>query len=181
MQNNFLCLNFIVHLILPDIQAGGNLQLIDFGLSRFFKDELGNHEVLRVTPNFFSGTPIYASMWSHQGMSGSRRSDLECLGFTMLHLCLRGGLPWANLVHSSNKKLLTIREEIFDCKKLHSIALLCRDLPLPVARAFCNYFQIVRALGHEDRPDCAPLSFNQTLYVKHINHNCPDVSLIDWY
>jgi hypothetical protein len=91
-------------------------------------------------------------------MSSSRRSDLECLGYTMLHLCLKGGLPWAYLPHTSHKKLLKIREEIYDCKKLHSIALLCRDLPLPVARAFCNYFQMVRALGHEERPDCAHLS-----------------------
>lgn len=143
-------------LTLSDIQARGDLLMIDFGLSRYFKDSLGNHEVLRVTPNLFSGTPIYASMWSHQGMSASRRSDLECLGFTMLHLSLKGGLPWANLPHAS-KKLLKIREEIFECKKIHPIASLCRNLPLPVARAFCDYFQIVRALGHEERPDCAPL------------------------
>jgi serine/threonine protein kinase len=137
-------------------QALGHLQLIDFGLSIYFKDDLGNHEALRITPNLFSGTPIYASIWSHEGLSSSRRSDLECLGYTMLHLCLKDGLPWANLPHTG-QKMIKIREQIHGYKKLNSITSLCRQLPLPVARAFCDYFQSVRALGHEDRPDCEPV------------------------
>jgi serine/threonine protein kinase len=148
------------------IQAGGHLLLIDFGLSIYFKDAWGEHAALNVTPNLFSGTPIYASLWSHQGMSSSRRNDLESLGYTILHLCLDGGLPWANLPHAS-KKLLKIRAEIHECKKVNSIASMCSKLPLPVARAICVYFNSVRALGFDERPDCALLQF-PTLINKHL-------------
>jgi serine/threonine protein kinase len=150
-------------LTLGDIQAAGHLLLIDFGLAKQFRDALGNHHALTVTPNLFSGTPIYASMWTHDGMSSSRRSDLESLGYTMLQLCLESGLPWANLPDASRKKLKTIRAEIYECKKKNSIASMCRTLPLPVARAFCDYFQSVRSLGHAERPDCKPLPWNKNL------------------
>jgi casein kinase I family protein HRR25 len=142
---------------LCDIQADGRLLLIDFGLAKYYKDDLGNHDALTVTPNLFSGTPIYASMWTHDGMSSSRRSDLESLGYTMLQLCLESGLPWANLPDASRKKLKVIRAEIHDCKKKNSISSMCKSLPLPVAKAFCKYFHIVRSLGHAERPDCKPL------------------------
>jgi serine/threonine protein kinase len=156
---------------LGDIQAADRLLLIDFGLAKQYRDALGNHDALTVTPNLFSGTPIYASMWSHDGMSSSRRSDLESLGYTMLQLCLENGLPWANLPNDSRKKLKTIRAEIYDCKKRHSIASMCRSLPLPVARAFCNYFKSVRSLGHAERPDCKPLPWNENLPVI-LHHTC---------
>jgi len=90
-------------------------------------------------------------------MSSSRRSDLESLGYTILHLCLNSGLPWANLPHS-RKSLLKIREEIHELKKMHSVAHMCSKLPLPVAQAFCSYFKNVRALGHAERPDCEDLT-----------------------
>ena len=144
-----------------DIQASGHLLLIDFGLSIYFKDAWGEHEAIKVTPNMFSGTPIYASLWSHAGMSSSRRNDLESLGYTIMHLCLNDGLPWANLSHTS-KKILKIRAEIHECKLRNSIGSMCSKLPLPVARAICNYFNSVRALGFDERPDCAPLHFSNT-------------------
>jgi serine/threonine protein kinase len=152
------------------MQVTGRLLLIDFGLAIRFKDALGNHEALTVTPNMFSGTPIYASIWTHDGLSSSRRSDLESLGYTILQLCLESGLPWANLPGDSKKKMKTIRAEIHDSKKLHSMVSLCRPLPLPVAKAFCNYFQSVRLLGHEEKPDCEPLRMYHQNSPNRVHH-----------
>jgi hypothetical protein len=102
------------------------------------------------------------------------------LGYTILHLCLDNGLPWANLPHSS-KSLLKIREEIHELKKIHSVASMCGELPLPVAQAFCSYFKNVRALGHAERPDCEHPSSDFSFRVSPAYLICSDATLSEWY
>jgi serine/threonine protein kinase len=63
--------------------------LADFGLSKkndaIYKENAG-----------FTGTPKYASMNTHLGISQSRRDDMESIGYVLI-LFRSGCLPWQNL------------------------------------------------------------------------------------
>ena len=75
--------------------GGKNLKdiyLIDFGLSLSYLDQAGEH-VPMLTNKGFVGTPRYASKNSHNGVSQSRRDDLESLGFVLMYFN-RGSLQW---------------------------------------------------------------------------------------
>ena len=62
--------------------------LADFGLSKkndaIYKENAG-----------FTGTPKYASMNTHLGISQSRRDDMESIGYVLV-LFQTGRLPWLN-------------------------------------------------------------------------------------
>ena len=59
--------------------------LIDFGISAEWKDKEGNH-IQRKENVQMKGTPIYASLNVHKGITYSRRDDMESLGYCILDL-----------------------------------------------------------------------------------------------
>lgn len=69
----------------------GPLVLIDFELMKRFQFVDGH--VDRKTGLRPVGTPRYMDVWTHAGVSQSRRSDAMALLFSLLHLGL-GSLPW---------------------------------------------------------------------------------------
>jgi hypothetical protein len=76
----------------------------------------------------------------------SRRSDdVESLGYIMIYFC-RGSVPWQGLKASTEDE----RNGLVKEKKMNTpIMDLCRGLP----DAFTNYFQSVRTLKFDDRPN----------------------------
>lgn len=69
--------------------------LIDFGLSTKYLSSNGSHREMTTGRNFV-GTTRYASLRTHQGISQSRRDDMEQLAYIFVYL-LRGRLPWSGL------------------------------------------------------------------------------------
>jgi len=71
--------------------------LVDFGLVFRFKRD-GKHHNYDVKPERrHNGTIEYTSKDAHIGAQVTRRSDLEILGYCVIHwLC--GTLPWINLI-----------------------------------------------------------------------------------
>lgn len=62
----------------------GRVVLTDFGLVKpWFKD--GRHVPFEKNQPL-EGTLTFASMWTHEGVSQSRRDDLEMLGYSILQL-----------------------------------------------------------------------------------------------
>ena len=69
------------------------VKLIDFGISAEWKDKEGNH-VQRKENVQMKGTPIYASLNVHNGITYSRRDDMESLGYCILDLEMNAKLYW---------------------------------------------------------------------------------------
>lgn len=69
--------------------------LIDFGLARRYLDRKNKH-FGQDSGRKLTGTARYASLNVHQGLTPSRRDDLESTGYVMLYL-LNGKLPWQSI------------------------------------------------------------------------------------
>jgi serine/threonine protein kinase len=98
MQNN----NFIHRDMKPDNFLMGLKQkaavcyVIDFGLSKRFKDpKTGTHIPYRDGKSL-TGTARYASVNTHIGIEQSRRDDLESIGYILMYF-LKGTLPWMGM------------------------------------------------------------------------------------
>ncbi|CAD8174043.1 unnamed protein product [Paramecium octaurelia] len=71
------------------------LHLIDFGISKVYRDENGKHISFKDQKSFL-GTTRYASIQAHLGHELGRKDDLESLMYILLYF-LRGQLPWQNM------------------------------------------------------------------------------------
>ena len=69
-----------------------SVYLIDYGISKQFKDSNNNHIPFRYNKPFI-GTARYASIASHKGYEIGRKDDLESLGYLFVYL-LKANLPW---------------------------------------------------------------------------------------
>jgi serine/threonine protein kinase len=79
-------------LLKSNAQQISELYLIDFGLAHSFLDEKSRHRAIK-TNEPIVGTTRYMSVNVHQGLTASRRDDLESLGYILLFL-YQGKLSW---------------------------------------------------------------------------------------
>ena len=61
------------------------LYLVDYGISKYFRDVDGQH-IPFTTGKPFLGTTRYASVAAHVGEETSRKDDLESLGYVLVYL-----------------------------------------------------------------------------------------------
>jgi vaccinia related kinase len=76
--------------------------LVDFGLAFRFKRDGKHHEYEIKPERRHNGTIEYTSIDAHNGAQITRRSDLEILGYCIIHW-LSGTLPWINLINNPEK------------------------------------------------------------------------------
>jgi serine/threonine protein kinase len=133
-------------------RRGNQVNLIDFGLSKKYRDPRNQRHIPYRDGKSLTGTARYASINTHLGVGikylnieQSRRDDLEALGYVLVYFC-RGQLPWQGL-KGVTKKLKY--DAIMEKKITTSIQDLCYGLP----REFQFYFDYVRKLRFEDTPD----------------------------
>ena len=123
-----------------------NVYIIDYGLSKRFRDpKTGAHIPFR-DDRSLTGTARYASLNTHLGCEQSRRDDLEAIGFVLMYF-LRGSLPWQGL-KSNNPKV-----DIGRVKQNTSIESLCENFP----PQFTTYLKYCRNLAFEETPNYAYL------------------------
>lgn len=119
------------------------VHLLDLGLSKFYKDDSGNH-LVKKNRRGITGTLRYASLNCHRGHELSRRDDLESLGYTLIYFA-RGNLPWQNIKTVTNaEKYIKVK----NMKEETSLADLCIGLP----QVFFTFFDYVRNLNFEEMP-----------------------------
>jgi serine/threonine protein kinase len=87
------------------------LHIVDFGLAKYYVDSNKKH-IERRTGRKMTGTSRYVSVNIHNGITPSRRDDVESVGYIMLYL-LDGVLPWQNILCSDSER----NEIITDYKK----------------------------------------------------------------
>ena len=121
------------------------IKVIDFGLAKLYRDTRTHRHIPYRENKNLTGTARYASVNTHMGVEQARRDDLESLGYVLMYF-LRGSLPWQGLkAETKNQKYERILE-----RKLHtSIENLCKGFPAE----FRSYFEHVRSLRFDDRPD----------------------------
>eukprot|EP00771_Trimastix_marina_P000014 gnl/Trimastix_PCT/1009.p1 GENE.gnl/Trimastix_PCT/1009~~gnl/Trimastix_PCT/1009.p1 ORF type:complete len:323 (+),score=60.19 gnl/Trimastix_PCT/1009:57-1025(+) len=124
------------------------LNLIDFGLAvPYLTDFETKEHVPMVTSKRPSliGTPRFASVNGHLGVTLSRRDDMESLGYMLVYFS-KGKLPWWE---SSQGDIHQQHEKIKRRKQTTLLQDLCEGLP----EEFEAYFRHVKELKFMDQPD----------------------------
>jgi len=148
--------NFIHRDIKPDnflIGLGkrklNQVYIIDFGLSKKYRDPRTHQHIPYVEHKSLTGTARYASINTHLGIEQSRRDDLESLGFVIMYFN-RGKLPWQGLKANTKKEKYN---KIAEKKMSTPVEILCKHFPAE----FATYLNYCRAIRFDDKPDYAYL------------------------
>ncbi|KAH9012867.1 kinase-like protein [Lactarius pseudohatsudake] len=139
--------------------------LIDFGLSKEYRDPYTNKHIPPDTNLGLTGTATFASINSHLGLELERRDDMESLAYILIYF-LRGHLPWQGLPHGS--------QDIVECKQRTTPRDLCDGLPVE----FCTFLEYCRSLSFEKKPDYGYISslFDSLSLREGFQHDSP----FDW-
>lgn len=113
--------------------------LIDFGLSKEFRDPNTRLHIPYNEGLGFTGMTTFASINSHMGIELGRRDDLESLAYILFYF-LWGFLPWQGL---------RTEKAILACKRKIVMDNLFPGLPM----AFCTFFEHCRSLPFDGKPN----------------------------
>ncbi|CAD8167742.1 unnamed protein product [Paramecium pentaurelia] len=120
------------------------LFIVDFGISKFYKDENDSHISYRENQPFI-GTTRYASINAHKGTSLSRRDDLESLGYMLIFL-LKGQLPWQNLQFTDDEDKM---RQVGQMKMKMEMNELCKGIPIEFGR----FLEYIKGLPFKAEPN----------------------------
>jgi serine/threonine protein kinase len=148
--------NFLVG---ADLDNEDKVYIIDFGLSKLYRESSGKHMPWS-DKNGFHGTPRYASINAHEGAAPSRRDDLESLAYVLVYL-IKGKLPWQASHKDETKK--EKRRRITAMKAHTPYSELCSGMP----RAFQDYLAFVRELSYKEEPDYEHL---RNMFRRHLRN-----------
>jgi serine/threonine protein kinase len=131
----------------------GSVYLIDFGMSTFYINELGEHVINQTiksinTNKTILGSPKYISWNIHNGDTPSRRDDLISIGYIYI-LLNKGELPWTSSIMDGYKDHDTDTTNEIN-EKYKSVK---------------SYENLVLSLGGNSRiymEHCYKLSYNET-------------------
>ena len=146
------------------------LYLLDFGLAKKYRSSTTLKHYPMIKKKNLTGTARYASINALNGLTQSRRDDLEAVGYVLLYF-LRGKLPWQGL-HVKNKedryhRIMEIKIET----KPHQ---LCKGFPIQ----FEQYVDYTRKLEYEEDPDYDYLKNLFHLILKEDKNNMENI--YDW-
>ena len=146
------------------------MHVIDFGLAKLFRDPRTHRHIPYKEGKNLTGTARYASVNTHMGIEQARRDDLESIGYIMVYF-LKGALPWQGLKAATKKQKY---EKIMEKKVSTTLEQLCKNLPIEIRL----YFEHVKSLGFEDRPDYDYLKrlFRELFFRKGFTYD----NVYDW-
>ena len=121
------------------------IYLIDFGLSKRFRNPKTGEHILYKDDKKFIGTLKYSSIYTHLGIEQSRRDDLEGMMYTLIYL-FKGFLPWDNIKAKNNEMK---NYKILEQKININVDKLCEGMPI----IFPKLLLYIRSLQFEEKPD----------------------------
>ena len=130
--------NFVISL--NKNTTNNSIYLIDFGLSKRFRDPKTGEHIPYKDNKLLTGTARFSSIYTHLGIEQSRRDDLEGIIYTLIYF-YKGSLPWQN-INNCNEKILEKKINI-------SIDSLCEGMP----SEFNDLLSYVRSLQFDEKPD----------------------------
>lgn len=144
--------------------------LVDFGLAQRFKRD-NVHQKYEIKPERrHNGTIEYTSRDAHAGALCNRRSDLEILGYCVVHW-LSGTLPWISLIanceqvqQSKIKNMTNVKD--FIKATLGSV----NNISEPVKSFIEFYLGEVNKLEHDHEPPYAKIHAKITDALKALGH-----------
>ena len=136
--------------------------LADFGITKQFCHPNMHIHIPSHDGTSFTGTPVFASINSHQGDELSWRDDIESLAYLLINF-LWGSLPWLG-IHSVDT-VLRLKREI-------STEDLCSGLPI----GFRLILEHTRALAFIQKPDYKLLQS----YIQDVCAMVPNDTSFDW-
>jgi serine/threonine protein kinase len=148
--------NFVV-----DANDSNSLFLIDFNLAKEYRDQnLVHIPYIEREAKFSVGNVQFLSINAHLGKEQSRRDDLCSLGYALISLAAKDGLPWNDVKYINFKTREQYLEAVKNRKLNCSIDQLCQHLP----KQFNQYMNYCSKLGFYENPDYIKLR----LLFKHL-------------
>ncbi|KAJ7854455.1 kinase-like domain-containing protein [Mycena leptocephala] len=124
---------------------GHQVHVIDFGLSKKFRDPKSDFHIPYKQNKRPTGTARYSSINTHLGIEPTRRDDLESLAYMLLYF-LGGVLPWQGVEAPTKKQ----RYDRIMMKKITTpLDILCGTFPTE----FSIFLSYSRQLCFDDKPD----------------------------
>ena len=120
------------------------IYILDFGLSKKYRSSrtLKHYQILK--SKNLTGTARYASIHALNGLTQSRRDDLEAVGYVLMYF-LRGRLPWQGIpVKNKEDRYRKIMEK--------KIATCAEELCMGFPKEFADYVNYTRKLEYEQEP-----------------------------
>ena len=125
-------------------QMSNTVYVIDFGLSKKYRDNRTMRHIKYSEDKAFVGTVRYASINNHKGKEQSRRDDLEALGYMFVYF-MKGSLPWQGIKGKKTDK----NAQILAKKENTPLEELCEGLP----HEFVTYLDMCKSLQFDQTPD----------------------------
>ena len=148
-----------------------NIYLLDFGLAKKYRSSKTLEHYPIIKHKNLTGTARYASINALNGLTQSRRDDLEAVGYVLLYF-LRGKLPWQGL-HVKKKEYRY--KKIMEIKIETSPEELCKNFP----QEFTLYIKYCRKLEYEEEPDYKYLMSLFNNILRRYSENIYDWDIIN--
>ena len=158
-SKNYIHRDIKPHNFLIGAKDEGLIYIIDFGLSKKYRSDRGNHVKFSISKHI-TGTPRFCSVNSMRGVEQSRRDDLESLCYLIIYF-FKGYLPWQGLKIGNRYQRF---QAIAKMKKYIKVESLCEDLPEEIV-TFCKY---TRNLKFAENPDYEHM---KNLFYNVLNKN----------
>lgn len=143
--------------------------LVDYGLAfRFKRDNV--HQPYKIKPECrHNGTIEYTSRDAHDGAQITRRSDLEILGYCVIHwIC--GKLPWMELIKNPVHVQESKKKSMANVKGFLRETLESVGTPAEVVKFMEFYLNEVNKLEFESEPDYAKIHSKITETLVALGH-----------
>ena len=147
------------------------IYLLDFGLAKKYRSSKSFKHYPMIKKKNLTGTARYASINALNGLTQSRRDDLEAVGYVLLYF-LRGKLPWQG-IHVRNKE--DRYHKIMEIKMKTTPEELCKGFP----RQFENYIRYCRNLEYTENPEYNYLKKLFTEVLKGYTENIFDWDIVN--